>query len=330
MRNALAWGVPLGAAGVVALSWSGSVGLSSDAPVFVAAGRTLLSSRWSYAYANRIVQAGPLQLALFGSLGRSSVALAGVLALATMLLLLGAANAVTDLSPVLTGVVGLLGIALGLTRVGYVWGHPADAVIPLVWILAATRARSGHVARAGVLVGLTAGLETWGILGVAVLALAPRRRDAAKGAVLASGVAVTLFLPFVLGGHFEMGKYQWRVTAPFLSMFAPDAPFGWHMRVVQAAFAVSAGIGAAWVLRHSQHAPWAVPLTVVAVRLVLDPSLWSYYLMALWGPAIVGAALLAALRLRRVHPRGPLTSGGTGSRPVAPLRLIRAALVRSG
>ena len=39
-------------------------------------GRTLLSSHWSSAYALPEVQAGPLQLLLDGSVGRSAVALA--------------------------------------------------------------------------------------------------------------------------------------------------------------------------------------------------------------------------------------------------------------
>lgn len=304
MRRGLAWGVPVAAAGAVALSWSGTSGSDSDTPLFVAAGQTLLSTHWSHAFANSIVQAGPLQLALFGSVGRSGVALAVVLALATVLLLLAAAAAAGVRSPVPTSAVGLLGIAAGLTRVGYERGHPADAVLPLVWILAAAYARRGRVAHAGALVGLTAGLETWGILGVAVLALAPRWRDAARGVLIASGIATALFLPFVLGGNFEMGKYQWGVTAPFLSLFVPlYAPFGWHMRLVQGAFAVTAGVGAAWFLRRSPHAPWVVPLAVVSVRLVLDPILLSYYQLAVWGPAIVGAGSIVSVRLLRRSER---------------------------
>ena len=63
-----------------------------DARIFVWAGRTLLSGQWSHALSHAIVQAGPLQLALFGSLGRSSGALALVLAPATALLVVVAAS----------------------------------------------------------------------------------------------------------------------------------------------------------------------------------------------------------------------------------------------
>ena len=160
-----------------------------DAHIFIWAGRTLLSGQWTHAFSHSIVQAGPLQLALFGSLGRSSDALALVLAPATALLVVAAVRAVGVTNPVLYGGAGLLAVATGLTRVGYAAGHPADAVLPLIWILAAADARRGHAYRAGLLVGLCAGLETWGILGVAVLAFAPRRREAAIGAVVAGATA---------------------------------------------------------------------------------------------------------------------------------------------
>jgi hypothetical protein len=61
-----------------------------DAHLFVWAGRTLLSGHWSHAFSHSVVQAGPLQLALFGSLGRSSGALALVLGPATALLVIAA------------------------------------------------------------------------------------------------------------------------------------------------------------------------------------------------------------------------------------------------
>ena len=289
----LAWVAPAVAAGSVSLAHGGTGG---DTSMFVAAGRTLLSAHWSHTFANSEIQVGPLQLALFGSIGRSAAALAVVLAVATVLLLLAAARAAGVRRPVLLGALGFLALAAGLTRAGYQYGHPADALMPLAWVLAAVQARRGHVARAGALVGLTAGFQTWGILGVAVLAVAPRWRDAARGALAAATVAVLLFLPFVLGGHFAMGSYSWNVNPQtFLSLFVtPGVEFGWSLRLLQGAFALSAGVAAARLLRSSPHAPWAVPLAVVAVRLLLDPFFLRYYPTGVWGPAFVGAALLAA------------------------------------
>jgi hypothetical protein len=298
LSGVVAWVVPLAAAVVDELRHGGVVG--GDTHLFVSAGRTLLSDRWRDAFSSPTVQAGPLQLAFFGSVGRSQVALALVLATATVLLLLVAARTAGVTNPVLLGGVGLLGVVFGLTRAG---GHPADAMLPLIWILAAVDARHGHARRAGFLVGLSAGLETWGILGVAVLALAPRRREAAVGTVAAAGTALALFLPFVLGGHFSMLSFEWRVSPPSpLSLFLPaGTPFGWSLRLAQGAAAVSAGAAVARLLRHSEHALWVVPLAIVAARLLLDPLLIPYYLEAPKGPAFVGTAmgagLLAARRL---------------------------------
>jgi hypothetical protein len=291
--RALAWIGPAAAAAFVALLHGSSGG---DTGLFVAAGRTLLSTHWSHAFASSEIQAGPLQLALFGSIGRSGAALAVVLAVATALLLLAAAAAAGSRSPALVSALGLTAVGVGFTAVGYEYGHPADAALPLIWTLALVDARRGRVVRAGVLVGLSAGLETWGILGVAALALAPRWRDAARGAAVAAAAVTVLFVPFVLAGHFSMGTYEWNVNdGTFLSLLVPaGAPFGWSLRLLQGAFAVGAGVAAARLLRRSPHAPWVVPLAVVAVRLLLDPFHLPYYRAALWGPLLVGAALVAS------------------------------------
>ena len=202
-RELLAWVLPAAAAGSFALLHGTGGG---DTNLFVTAGRTLLSTHWSHAFANSKIQVGPLQLAVFGSLGRSGTALAVVLAVATVLLLLATARTVGVRNPALLCGLGLIAVAVGFTGAGYVYGHPADAVLPLLWILAAVDARRGHAVRAGALVGLTAGVQTWGLLGVAVLALARRWRDAGKGVLVAAGVAALRFVPFVLGGHFAMGS----------------------------------------------------------------------------------------------------------------------------
>ena len=298
----LPWAVPSVAAGVVALFQPPSGG---DGSMFVGAGRTLLSADWSRAFSKPNIQVGPLQLALFGSLGRSNVALAVVLAAVTALLLVAAARAAGVRNPALLGGVGLLAVAVGFTRVGYEVGHPADAVLPLIWILAAADARRGRFVRAGLLVGLSAGIETWGILGVAVLALAPRHRETALGALAAGAVSAALFLPFVLAGHFSMGAYHWLVAgpAPLSLIVHSGTAVGWPLRLAQGAFAVAAGVAAARLLRRSPQALWVVPLAVVGARLLLDPVLLSYYLAALQGPIFVGAALLGskAIVLRRVR-----------------------------
>ncbi len=304
LSHVAAWVVPAAAATIDAFR-QGLNDSEGDAHIFIWAGRTLLSGQWSHAFSHSIVQAGPLQLALFGSLGRSSNALALVVAPAIALLVVATVRAVGVTNPVLYGGAGLLAVATGLTRVGYAAGHPADAVLPLIWILAAADARRGHAYRAGLLIGLCAGLETWGILGVAVLAFAPRRREAAIGTVVAGATALALFLPFMLGGHFAMLSLQWQVRPPApMSLFvAAGTPFGWPLRLTQGLVAVGAGVAVARLLRDSPHGLWAAPLAIVCARLLLDPLLLSYYLAGLKGPVFVGAAVVASSLLlnRRVE-----------------------------
>jgi hypothetical protein len=290
LAQAIGWVVPVAAA-MFAATRQQIVG--GDTELFVTAGRTLLSGHWDQAFAVPTVQVGPLQLAFYGSVGRWPEAVALALAAGTALLVVAAARAAGVRNGLLLCAVGLLAVETGLTGVGYSVGHPADAMLPLIWIIAADQARRGHPVRVGLLVGLSAGLETWGILGVAVLALAPRKQEAAKGIVVAGAAALGLFLPFILGGHFSMLAFEWRVRPPSpLSLLVADGTaYGWPLRLAQGALAVGAGVAVAWLLRRSAHAVWAAPLAVVVMRLQLDPLLLQYYLTGPQGPVFVGAAV---------------------------------------
>jgi hypothetical protein len=302
MRRFAPWLVPAVLAAVVAPFARGDGG---DSPLFVAAGRTLLSSHWREAFANSSVQAGPLQLALFGSAGRSLDALSIVVGVGVVVLVVAAARAAGVTSSRLVGLTGLAAVVSGLTVNAFEAGHPADAVLPLLWVLAAADARRGRVVRAGVAVGLGAGLETWSVLGLAVLVLAPRSREALRGAAVGVGVAAALFLPFVAGGHFHMLSYTWNISGgSLLSLVAtPGTHVGWALRVAQGAAALGVGVGVARLSGRSVHAVWLVPLAVVLARLALDPLDNGYYFVGVVGPALVGlgAYLCSApsARLRR-------------------------------
>jgi hypothetical protein len=302
MRRLAPWLLPAVLAAVVAPFARGDGG---DSPLFVAAGRTLLSSHWREAFANSSVQAGPLQLALFGSVGRSAAVLSVVVGVGVAVLVVAAARSAGVTSSRLLGLTGLAAVVTGLTVNAFEAGHPADAVLPLVWVLAAAEARRGRVARAGVLVGLGAGLETWSVLGLAVLVLAPRGREAVRGVVVGACITAALFLPFVAGGRFEMLSYTWNVSQGSLISFvvAPGTHVGWALRLAQGAAALGAGLGAARLARRSVHAIWLVPLAVVLARLALDPLDNGYYFVGVVGPALVGlAAFVSAApsaRLRR-------------------------------
>ena len=309
MKRILGWALPIATAAAVAPIDRGNGG---DSWMFVAAGRTMLSPHWSRTFADSGIQVGPLQLALFGSVGGSSVAIAIVLSVAGTTLLLLALWATGNERRRIVAAVAAVAIASGLTRAGFDAGHPADTLLPLLWILAAVEARRGRVAIAGAVIGLGAGLETWSVLGLAVLALSPDVRAAARGAVVAVATASALFLPFVAAGHFAMPHYHWLVSSQSLIslVVAPGTAVGWPLRLAQAAFAVAAGIAVARISRGSRHAVWLVPCAVVIARLLLDPLDSDYYFVGIEGPALVGLALVAANGL-------PFTARRLAGDPVA-------------
>ena len=150
----------------------------------------------------------------------------------------------------------LVAVAIGLTYGAYQDGHPAQVVVPLLWVLAACNAREGRVVRAGVLVGLSAGFEVWGALGVVIFLLAPRVRAAVTGAAMQVCVSAALFLPFVFAGEFRMFDYRWRVNGDTLLSLVvePGTDFTWSMRLLQGVAALAAGAGVALVFRRSLHA----------------------------------------------------------------------------
>ena len=297
IRRFLPWLVP--AAAAVALEpFVRSDG--GDTWLFVRAGRTLLSGEWTHAFADRSTQVGPLQLALFGSVGRSPGALAAVLAAAAALLVVAAARAAGVERPRVLALAGLAAVASGFTTHVFDAGHPADGLLPLLWIVAAAEARRGRASRAALVVGLSAGVETWGILGLAVLALAPNARVAARAALLALAVAGLLYLPFVLFGDFAMGGYRWAIAPQSLlgQLFAAGTSFGWPLRLAQGAAALAAGALVARRLRASVHVLWVAPLAVLLVRLALDPIDHGYYFDGVQSVALVALALVAARGLR--------------------------------
>ena len=301
MKRYLPWLLPAACAAALAPPASG------DFDLFHRAGQGLLSGSWSHTFADPVVQVGPLQLVLFGSLGHW---VGFVIAPALALLVVAAVRSVGVRDPQVLMLIGLLSILTGLTSSGIDSGHPADALLPLLWILAASKAHRGKPLSAAVLVGLSAGFETWGILGIAVLALAPRFRSALPAAALAAGVAAALYLPFILEHQFAMGSYQWHVSdTSLLSHFvAAGTSIGWPLRIVQGGCALAGGVALARLARRSPHVLWLVPGIVVLVRLLLDPLDSGYYMVGIEAPALVGLALLSlwSARLPR-FAREPLT-----------------------
>jgi hypothetical protein len=170
-------------------------------------------------------------------------------------------------------------------------GHPADFVIPLLWIAAALFALDRRFVSCAVLIALATGFEVWGILGVPVVLLAPSPRLVRAG-LAGLVVLAALYLPFVLTGSFRMFGFHWTVDpATLYGLFWPGlSAFPWSLRVAQSVFALAAGVAAALLLRRNRFGPWAVPFSIVAARLIVDPLLLWYYWFA---PASIALAALA-------------------------------------
>ncbi len=330
MRSAVArvWLPVLAAAGGLAgLDRRADAG---DLLYFVHRGERLLSAHWASVYADRELQSGPLQLVVAGVARRTDVLAfvveSGVAGLLVFVLgRLGVAGRWRLLA-------GLGAVAAGLTHGAFVEGHPAEAITPLLWLLAAIDARRGRTGRAGALLGLSAGLELWGALGVPVLLLAPRIRDAVRGAAVEAVVIAAQLVPFVAFSDFRMFDYQWRVArGTLLSLVVPAGThFGWPLRLVQAAVACGIGAVLARRLRRTVHAVWLVPLSVAVARILFDPLSYGWYWLEAEALTLVGAALAA----ERTLPS--LVRGRTAASPVDPssygraLPFLRRSEVRYG
>jgi hypothetical protein len=324
----------LALAAAVAVGFGVPPGDTGDLWYFVHSAEQLYSGDWADTFASPTLQIGPLQLALFGAVD----ALADVLGISTTRSIGAVVGALTAAlfwlvaRRLLDGtrgrwalpVAALAPIALGLTFDAYRHGHPAQVVVPLLWVLAGLEVRNGRTWLAGGLVGLSAGFELWGLLGIVVFAAAPRMSIAARAVRDALLVALLLLAPFAFAGEFGMFDYRWLVNPDtVLSVFVePGTEFTWALRIVQGATALLAGGAVVWTLRRSMIALWAGPLVAVAVRLVLDPVRYPWYWLALQTLALVGAMQLAAslepsLRVSRVRAAARRVAGrrSRGPRP---------------
>ncbi len=289
-------------AGAAVFGWfegaSGPGGLRyPDVYLFARAGSTLVSSQWSHTFDFSWIQAGPLELALV-SLARDAGPGDRGFAIA-LDMLSTAAIALAAVCLLRRRPVGLLCFAAGaivvaLPASGY-RGHPAEAVIAALWLLAARAARGGRPTQAGLLVGISGCFELWGVLGVTVLMLERSPRRCIRGVALAVALPALSLLPFALGGDFHMFDFQWDAMAgvPRL-LLGYEQPFTWPMRLAQGTIVVVAGTFCARALRRLPESVWIVPLVTILVRIGLDPVDLPYYWTAPLAFLLVGAAAIAA------------------------------------
>jgi hypothetical protein len=261
-----------------------------DLVYFLDSGNVLLSSAWADAYADADLQVGPLFLLALAVAGRVATVLSidplQLVGLVTQVVGVSALGAVAlwifgqrrhgllAAAAVVSG-----GVLLGLPQSAYGDGHPAQLFIPLLWLVAGKLASDGRFVLAGACVGASALLETWGILGVVALFAAPRVRSVPTAVLIAFGTAVAGYLPFAALGSFAMFEYSWVVSEGTLVSVAlePQTPFPWPYRLLQGAAAVGVGLAVAAALRRTSHAVATALAATLAVRLMLDPTSFSWY-----------------------------------------------------
>ena len=303
---------------LVALAAAVTVGLvvppgdTGDLAFFMHSAERLFSGGWAQTYADPTLQVGPLQLVVLGALdtvaglaGISSTRLIGAVfgAVVVALFWLIARRLLDGRGGrwALTAAV-LAPVALSYTFDAYRDGHPAQALVPLLWVLA------GFEVRAGRCVG---GRRAHRRLGRLRSLGDPRRGDRRPRSARAGmrrerspprrSCSVAMLAPFALAGDFGMFEYHWVVNGDtLLSLFVePGTAFTWPLRMLQGATAVLVGAGVAWSLRRSAAALWAGPLALVAVRLALDPVRYPWYWLAVETLVLVGAVHLLS-RVERI------------------------------
>ena len=292
----------------------GWAGVPADYYAFAAAGRQLFAGHLAHVFADPWMQSGPWQLVMVGSfslLDRLSSNL-GVLALTA-----GVTAVWVAVMPMLARVVRramccgrspllelgvpvvalLLGVSSGLTNSG----HPAEVVIPLLWVASGLALQNHKPLLAGVLLGLTTGWEPWGVLGAPLLLLAWSYRSFFRAAIAAAGVTVATYVPFIVTGHFAMFGFHWQVAPYTLDhwMWPHLTAFTWPMRLLQGLAALGAGCVLAVLARKSPGRVWLVAFGIVVARLILDPLMAPYYWLALQALLLVG--LLAIDWRRPMH-----------------------------
>jgi hypothetical protein len=193
--------------------------------------------------------------------------------------------------------VGALGLGL-ITDMAEI-GHPSELFIALTWLLAARAARRDQMLLAGVLLGASAGFETWGLLGAPILFLIMSFRRTVIAGVVAIVVAASIYAPFALGGDFHMFQVHWDIAGGLPAyLFGQDTHFTWPMRLAEAVIVVSVGSALALALRRrTANVVWIVPAVTSICRIFLDPVRYGYY----WDTSLV--LILIGLAPMLVAPR---------------------------
>ena len=269
----------------------------TDYGSFVAAGRDIWSGHWGHVFADPLIQAGPLQLlgvsafsplrTIHRGLDLAAINIVFATGMTTGLVWLCdylRRSAMRAARPAAALALCVVAAACGVIADPSAVGHPAEVVVPALWLIAAHELRHERAFRAGLCLAVATGLETWALLGIALVVLATTRPAAARfTASFAVGSAV-LWVPFIASGNFNMFKMVWFVAPHTLAgHMTSGATFTAPMRAGQLVAAVGIAAIVGWATKTTPLSPWLVLVTAVTVRLLLDPLQSSYY----WLPLIV-------------------------------------------
>jgi hypothetical protein len=285
------WVTVLALAGVMAW-FRGHLNGPDDLVMFEKLGRAVVAGHISAAYASSSDQSGPLQLiaaavpppALLKTTGQGyfvvacgvAIAAVSMLVVRRLRLIFGLpSGAIRELLAGLVAAVWIVG--------GYgVRAHLAEIAIPLAWVAAGVAVSRGRWLAAGVLLGISAGFEPWGLLGFPIALLAVNLGLAGRAIAVMLATTVACYLPFLLAGPFELPKYRWPVASGTLVqwMWPHTTTFGWSPRLLQGGLCVAVGCAIALALRGRTGGVWLVPVAILLVRLIVDPVQENYYWVA--------------------------------------------------
>ncbi|BEL06508.1 hypothetical protein Q0Z83_046990 [Actinoplanes sichuanensis] len=273
---------------------------SADLVDFAALGGRVLAGRFDEVYAGTFTQAGPLQLVL------SRVLMAGaadgmphplVMVVVDVALMLGAMAACRG-RPVREVVVALLALLWLIGPMPWT-GHPAESIMAVLWAYAIVVDRRGRWPAAALLLGVSVWIAPVAVLGLPCLLAAGRIGRATRTGLVAAGIAVVGYLPFVLSGRFEMFGHVWPVDPGTLPYLLGLREVTWATRLGQAVLVAGGCAVVAGLLRGRLIAVAAAPAAVGLLRVVTDPLAFGYY----WLPVAVGSVLLVALLPDDLAPR---------------------------
>lgn len=283
-----------------------------DVKLFAQAGEQMFSSGWADTFSDASVQEGPpliLIYAICGWIAEAagldlklvlSVVVQVTFTVGIMLTVRALYSVMDRRSGSVEAYIGCFAAAGFLAWSTFGSGHFAEGFIPLMWVAAAIESHRGRPLRAGIWLGLAASLKIWGILGIPVLLLSRDVRAVLKGGAVSVGLLQASWAPFFIFGTVNTFKYEWTVQVTSFARLTYEIgdPVTWGMRLHQGAVSVATGVLCYLIAGRRWIALWLVPFGIVAMRLVLDPTIYFYYTLPLSILGLLGAAGMAA----RMHP----------------------------